>query len=74
MERATDLAIEHFETSLRLTPREQRANPFMEIGVAHFFARRFEEARVTLLRSCKKAEVGTNTPFSRVELRAHGAT
>jgi adenylate cyclase len=27
-----DLAIEHFETSLRLNPREQRANPFMGIG------------------------------------------
>jgi adenylate cyclase len=49
-----DLAIEHFETSLRLNPREQRANPFMGIGVAHFFARRFEEARMTLLRSLQE--------------------
>jgi adenylate cyclase len=49
-----DLAIKHFETSLRLNPREQRANPFMGIGVAHFFARRFEEARVTLLRSLQE--------------------
>ena len=46
--------IKHFETSLRLNPREQRANPFMGIGVAHFFARRFEEARVTLLRSLQE--------------------
>jgi adenylate cyclase len=49
-----DLAIKHFETSLRLNPREQRANPFMGIGVAHFFARRFDEARVTLLRSLQE--------------------
>jgi adenylate cyclase len=49
-----DLAIKHFETSLRLNPREQRANPFMGIGVAHFFARRFEEARATLLQSLQE--------------------
>jgi adenylate cyclase len=49
-----DLAIEHFEISLRLDPREQRANPFMGIGVAHLFARRFEEARATLLQSLQE--------------------
>jgi adenylate cyclase len=49
-----DLAIKHFENSLRLNPREQRANPFMGIGVGHFFARRFEEARATLLRSLQE--------------------
>jgi adenylate cyclase len=49
-----DLAIKHFETSLRLNPREQRANPFMGIGVAHFFARRFEEARATLRQSLQE--------------------
>jgi len=49
-----DLAIKHFETSLRLNPREQRANPFMGIGVAHFFARRFEEATATLLQSLQE--------------------
>jgi adenylate cyclase len=49
-----DLAIERFQNSLRLDPRERRANPFMGIGVAHFFARRFEEARVTLLHSLQE--------------------
>jgi TolB-like protein/class 3 adenylate cyclase len=49
-----DLAIKHFETSLRLNPREQRANPFMGIGVAHFFARRFEEARAMLRQSLQE--------------------
>jgi len=49
-----DLAIQHFEGSLRLNPLEQRANPFMGIGVAHFFARRFEEARAILLQSLQE--------------------
>jgi pentatricopeptide repeat protein len=49
-----DPAIEYFQNSLRLDPRERRANPFMGIGVAHFFARRFEEARVTLLQSLQE--------------------
>ena len=46
-----DKAIHSFETSMRLTPRERRAGQFMGIGVAHFFARRFEEARKVLLQS-----------------------
>jgi TolB-like protein len=49
-----DLAIEHFETSWRLNPRVARANPLMGIGVAHFFARRFDEARATLLQSLQE--------------------
>jgi TolB-like protein len=49
-----DLAIEHFETSWRLNPRVARANPLMGIGVAHFFARRFEEAKAALLQSLQE--------------------
>jgi TolB-like protein len=49
-----DPAIKHFETSLRLSPREHRSNPFMGIGVGHFFARRFEEARKMLLLSLQE--------------------
>jgi adenylate cyclase len=49
-----DLAIKHFETSWRLNPRTLRANPLMGIGVAHFFARRFEEAKTTLLESLQE--------------------
>jgi len=49
-----DLAIKHFETSLRLNPREQNANPLMAIGVAHFMARRFDEARVMLCQSLQE--------------------
>jgi tetratricopeptide (TPR) repeat protein len=49
-----DSAIEHFETALRLSPREHRSNPFMGIGVGHFFARRFEDARKMLLLSLQE--------------------
>ena len=49
-----DLAIKHFETSLRLSPREHRSNPFMGIGVGHFFAGRSEEAKTMLLLSLQE--------------------
>src|SRR5262249_44971792 len=49
-----DLAIKHFGTSLRLNPREQNANPLMGIGVAHFMAGRFDEARVMLCQSLQE--------------------
>jgi TolB-like protein/class 3 adenylate cyclase/Flp pilus assembly protein TadD len=50
----SDLAIRHFETALRLNPREHRSNPFMGIGVAHFFAGRYENARAMLLLSLQE--------------------
>jgi TolB-like protein/Tfp pilus assembly protein PilF len=46
-----DPAIKHCETSLRLSPREHRSNPLMAIGLAHFLARRYEEAKTMLLQS-----------------------
>jgi TolB-like protein/class 3 adenylate cyclase len=49
-----DPAIKHFETSLRLSPREHRSAPFMGIGVGHFFAGRFEEAKKMLLLSLQE--------------------
>ena len=39
-----DLAIEHIETSLRLSPRERMGTPLTIIGGAHFFKYRFDEA------------------------------
>jgi adenylate cyclase len=48
------LAIEHFETGLRLSPRVRMHDPFLGIGVGHFFARRFDEARTMLLRSMQE--------------------
>jgi len=49
-----ELAISHFETSLRLSPHAHRSGTFMEIGLGHFFARRFEDAVMMLLRSLQE--------------------
>ena len=49
-----ELAIRHFETSLRLSPHARRAGTFMAIGVGHFFARRFDDAAAMLLRSLQE--------------------
>jgi TolB-like protein len=49
-----ELAIKHFETALRLNPRDPRPATLMGIGVGHFFARRLEEARAMLLRSLQE--------------------
>jgi tetratricopeptide (TPR) repeat protein len=44
-----DIAIAHTETSLRLNPRTQVGPLYFNIGVAHFLARRFDEAVPKLL-------------------------
>jgi TolB-like protein len=44
-----DSAIEHLEASLRLSPRARIGTPLVNIGAAHFFARRFDEAVPKLL-------------------------
>ena len=44
-----DLAIEHIETSLRLSPRERMGTPLSLMGVAYFFKRQFDEAAAKLL-------------------------
>jgi tetratricopeptide (TPR) repeat protein len=44
-----DLAIEHAETALRLSPRARVGTSLSLIGQAHFLARRFEEAVPKLL-------------------------
>jgi adenylate cyclase len=49
-----DRAIAQFETALRLSPRDRAVAPLLGIGIAHFLARRFEEARMTLLRSLQE--------------------
>jgi tetratricopeptide (TPR) repeat protein len=46
-----DLAIEHIETSLRLSPRERIGVPLFVMGTACFFKRRFDEAAAKLLLS-----------------------
>jgi TolB-like protein len=44
-----DLAIEHVEISLRLSPSERIGTPLSVMGAAYFFKRRFDEAAAKLL-------------------------
>jgi TolB-like protein len=46
-----DLAIQHSETGLRLSPRERLGNPLFVMGQAYFFKSRFDEAASKLLLS-----------------------
>jgi TolB-like protein/class 3 adenylate cyclase len=49
-----DLAIEHAETALRLSPRERMGTPLSLIGEANFFKRAFDEAASNLLLSIQE--------------------
>jgi TolB-like protein len=49
-----DLALEHFETSLRLSPRDRPAFYLLGIGECLFFKRRFGEASTKLLASLEQ--------------------
>jgi adenylate cyclase len=49
-----DVAIEHFGTSMRLNPRDRKAEPLLGIGVGHFFAQRFDQAEAALLLSLEE--------------------
>jgi adenylate cyclase len=57
-----DLAIEHLETSLRLSPRERIGSPVQVIGIAHFCKRRFAEAATNLLLAIQD-NPGSTTPY-----------
>jgi tetratricopeptide (TPR) repeat protein len=46
-----DLAIEHLETALRLSPREPAGTPLWLMGSAYFFKRQIDEAASKLLLS-----------------------
>jgi TolB-like protein len=45
----TDIAIQHLEAALRLSPRARVAASLLNIGFAHFLSRRFDEAVSKLL-------------------------
>jgi tetratricopeptide (TPR) repeat protein len=47
----SDLAIEHAETSLRLSPRERMGTPLLALGMAYFVKRQFDQAASKLLLS-----------------------
>ncbi len=46
---AHDVAIEHLETALRLSPREALGHPLSAMGMAYFFTRRFDDAAAKLV-------------------------
>jgi TolB-like protein len=48
-----DVAIDHLERSMRLDPRE-KGGTLMSKGIAHFFARRLDQARTMLLLSLQQ--------------------
>jgi TolB-like protein/class 3 adenylate cyclase len=43
-----DLAVEHLETSLRLSPRERTDAPLSAMGIAYFFKHQFDKAAAKL--------------------------
>jgi TolB-like protein/class 3 adenylate cyclase len=49
-----DLAIEHFETSIRLNPRDLHWPQLTGIGIGHFFNARLEDAAAMLLRALQE--------------------
>jgi len=65
-----DLAIQHFETSMRLNPRSQRGFHLAGIGTAHFFTRQFDEASAALRVSLE--EVPAFAPAYRTLAACYG--
>jgi TolB-like protein len=49
-----DVAIEHMETSLRLSPRARVGTSLVGIGSSHFVSRRFDQAVPILLRAIQE--------------------
>lgn len=50
-----DVAIEHFKTGLRLSPRDRLGNSGTGLGAAYFFSRRFDEAAAVLLTALEQS-------------------
>ena len=67
-----DLAIEQVEKSLRLNPRDRRGNYNWPLGIAHFFARRFDEALAKLLFASGDPGLAMALPGARGLLRPYG--
>ena len=57
-----DVAIEHVETSLRLSPRERVGSPLFVLGMAYFLSRQFDEAAAKLLLSIQD-HPGSPAPY-----------
>jgi adenylate cyclase len=69
---STEVAIEHFETSLRLDPRTP-LRPFLDtgIGTCYFFQRRFEDAVVLLVSSLRQVPTYVTTSWILASCYAH---
>jgi tetratricopeptide (TPR) repeat protein len=69
---STDLALSHFETSLRLDPRSP-LRPFHETGIGscYFFQRRFEEAVALLVPSLRQIPTYVTTAWVLASCYAH---
>jgi pentatricopeptide repeat protein len=66
-----DLAIQHFEMSMRLNPREQRGFHLSGIGMAHFLADRFDAALAVLRVSLEQSPTFTPTYRTLAACYAH---
>jgi tetratricopeptide (TPR) repeat protein len=66
-----DLAIEHFEASMRLNPRDGRGFHLAGIGTAHFINGRFEDAATTLRASLEELPSFTPTYRTLASCYAH---
>ena len=66
-----DIAIEHVEASLRLSPRARVGNSLAIIGSAHFLSRRFDEAAPKLLLAIQdhpssRSRIAFSRPVTRI--------
>jgi TolB-like protein/class 3 adenylate cyclase len=66
-----DVAIGHFETSMRLNPLQGRADYYLGIGMGHFFAGRFEDAAASLLLSLQEGPAWVPTHRFLASCYAH---
>jgi adenylate cyclase len=66
-----DGSIEHFETSIRLSPRENRSGNYLTIGISHFFARRIQKAAEMLDLSLQERSTWPSTLRFMASCLAH---
>jgi adenylate cyclase len=66
-----DVAIQHFETSMRLNPRGQRGYHLGGVGMAHFVNRRFDAALAVLRISLEEVPAFTPTHRTLAACFAH---
>jgi len=68
-----ELAIEHFEASMRLNPRDRRGFHLSGIGTAYLINGRFDDAAAALRVSLEAPELYADLPDVGVLLRPYGS-